>query len=93
MEHRVSLGEMMDTLQADSFVPTQQNAERGDGSNINPRLSVRRQAAARLTDRSYRWLSKRLQSAFETHGRIKESDFPQAGPRDFQLTGGQIRAI
>jgi len=85
MENGVSLGEMMDALQADSFVPTQQNAERGDGSNTNPRLSVRRQAAARLTDRSCRWLSKRLQMAFETHGRIKESDFPKRDQPEFPV--------
>ena len=84
MENGVSLGKMMDTLKADSFVPTQQNAASGDG-NTNPRRSIRRKADARLTDQSYRWLSKRLQAAFETHGRIKESKWPKRGQPEFPV--------
>ena len=85
MENGVSLGEMMDTLKADSFVPTQENAELGDGSNTNPRRSIRRQAAARLTDQSYGWLSTRLQEAFETHGKVKESNWPKRGQPEFPV--------
>ena len=74
MENGVSLGELMEDLKADSFAPTQRNAKLGDGSNTNPRLSIRRQAAARLTDESYRWLGERLQNAFEVHGKILDSE-------------------
>ena len=74
MENGVSLGELMEDLKADSFAPTQRNAKLGDGSNTNPRLSIRRQAAARLTDESYRWLGERLQNSFEVHGKILDSE-------------------
>ena len=84
MENGVSLGEMMDKLKADSFVPTQQNAARGDG-NTNPRLSIRRQAAARLTNQSYRWLSRRLQEAFEMYGKVKEFEWPKRGQPEFPV--------
>ena len=84
MENGVSLGEMMDKLKADSFVPTQQNAVREDG-NTNPRLSIRRQAAARLTDQSYRWLSKRLQEVFEMYGKVKDFEWPKRGQPEFPV--------
>ena len=90
LNQHLKLSEMMDTLQADSFVPTQQNAERGDGSNTSPRLSVRRQAAARLTDRSYRWLSKRPSKRM-VGSRTPIS--PSGANRNSRLIGGPIRAI
>ena len=74
MANGVSLGELMNTLKANSFAPTQRNAASGDGSNTSPRRSIRRQAAAELTDEAYAWLSQRLQKEFEAHSKILESE-------------------
>ena len=82
MENGVSLNELMDSLNADSFASTQRNATRGKG-NTNPRHAYRQQAAVELSDEGFFWLSQRLQAAFEAHGRVskgslKELDWPDS---------------
>lgn len=69
MKNGVSLNELMDTLSADSFAPTQRNAERGEG-NTDPRRAYRQQAAVELSREGLSWLSERLQAAFDTHGKV-----------------------
>ena len=71
MENGVSLNELMDTLGADSFAPTQRNAERGEG-NTNPRRAYQQQAAVELSGEGLSWLGERLQSAFDAHGKVPQ---------------------
>ena len=69
MENGISLNELMDTLGADSFAPTQRNLASGKG-NTDPRRAYMQQAAVKLSDEGLSWLSERLQVAFDTHGKV-----------------------
>ncbi len=73
LENGISLGELIDTLGTDSFVTTQKRAADGE-ADINPRLSVRRQPAVRLTQQGRDWLNERLQAAFDLYGGIPPSE-------------------
>jgi HKD family nuclease len=76
MENGVSLNELMDTLAADSFAPTQRNALRGDG-NADPRKAYRQQAAVELSAEGFSWLGERLQAAFDEHGMVPQDTLDQ----------------
>lgn len=75
----VSLNEMMDALQADSFAPTQRNRHLNathplpEPRNENPRLSYSQQPSVELTDQGRLWLTERLQEAFGTTGEVPVS--------------------
>ena len=69
LQNGVSLHDLMDELGSDSFEPTQHNARRGVG-NTDPRKSVMRRAALRLSPESFSWLNERLEAAFSRHGKI-----------------------
>lgn len=71
MKNGVSLNDLMDELGSASYATTSENARRGRG-NIDPRKSVRRQAAVRLSAEAAAWLNERLETAFARHGRITE---------------------
>ena len=91
LENGVSLEDMMEALGTDSFVTTQQRAEAGE-TDINVRLSVRRQPAMRLTHQAQSWLKERLQAAFDRHGKIPRStirdlDWPELPPGSASLEG------
>ena len=78
----VSLSELMDTLGADSFATTQRNAARGQG-NTNPRSAYPRQPHVKLSAEGITWLSERLQTAFDVHGKvslesIEDLDWPDS---------------
>lgn len=78
----VSLRELMETLESNAFASTQENARRGEG-NVDPRQSLRRQAAVRLSTQGRIWLSERLELAFARHGTIPraalaELDWPES---------------
>ena len=80
----ISLRELMEELRSDAFASTQENARRGRG-NVDPRRSLRRQAAVRLSPQARAWLSERLQLAFERHGSIARAqldklDWPESRP-------------
>ena len=84
----VSLNELMDTLEADSFKSTQRNANAEDRSrNRNPRKAYMRQPSVELSDEGYDWLNDRLQRAFDHHGtvphdRLDELDWPDLPDAD-----------
>ena len=71
MVNGVSLNELMDTLEADSFASTQRNAAHSRG-NANPLYAYRQQAAVELSAKGHSWLSEQLQVAFEVHGKIPQ---------------------
>lgn len=73
MANGVSLNELMKALGANSFVPTQRNAARGEG-NIEPRRAYLQQAAVELSAEGFSWLGERLQAAFDRHGRVPQDD-------------------
>lgn len=72
----VSLNAMMQHLGAESFLSTQDHAERGRG-NTNPRLALRQQSGVRLTERAFDWLAGEIDRAFVAHGRIAPEDLEQ----------------
>ena len=71
MANGVSLKDLMDTLEENSFVSTQCNVTRGQG-NTDPRKAYRQQGAVRLSAEGQMWLAERLQAAFEVHGTIPQ---------------------
>jgi HKD family nuclease len=72
----VSLYELMDSLKADSFMPTQRHSRKGAG-NTNPRKSLMQQPAVQLSPQGAAWLNARLESAFEKSGRITPNELEQ----------------
>lgn len=76
MENAISLNELMDTLGADSFAPTQRNVARGEG-NTNPRRAYLQQAAVELSAEGFSWLGERLQAAFDKHGTVPQDTLHQ----------------
>lgn len=77
MENGISLSEMMNELEENSFAPTQRNAAKNDESNKNPRRAFLRQAAVELSTEGIVWLSDRLQTAFDHHGKIPQDTMRQ----------------
>lgn len=69
LSNGVSLKELMRTLGSDSFAVTQRHAERGKG-NTAPRKSLMQQPHVQLSMQGNAWLSKRLDEAFEEHGKV-----------------------
>ena len=65
----ISLYELMDALGSDSFASTQRNAACGTG-NTNPRSAIMRKAAIELSPQAIALLGRRLQTAFDAHGKI-----------------------
>ena len=65
------VNELTTVMGTDSFRTTQQRALRGE-ANINPNLSLRQQAHVRLTTEAASWCHRRLQKAFELHGRLPD---------------------
>jgi hypothetical protein len=68
----VSLYDLMDALEENSFVSTQRNAKAGHG-NTNPRAAYRRHPHVELSPQGYRWVSDRLEAAFAKHGRLPKA--------------------
>lgn len=71
MSNGVSLNELMDALGSDSFLPTQRNAQRGEG-NTDPRRAYMQQAAVELTNEARGWLADRPQLAFDQRGTVPQ---------------------
>ena len=71
MANGVSLSDLMEDLQANSFASTQRHAARGTG-NTNPRRAFMQQPAVELSPEGSMWLSERLQAAFQIHGTVPQ---------------------
>lgn len=76
MSNGVSLKKLMDTLERDSFVSTQRNAQSGQG-NTNPRRAYLQQPAVELSSKGFSWLSEQLQAAFGEHGKVPQGTLDQ----------------
>lgn len=72
LENGVSLAELINTLGTNSFASTQRRATAGEAS-INPRLSIRRQAALKLSNEGTAWLTRQLELKFATYGTISRA--------------------
>ena len=72
----ISLYELMDALGSDSFASTQRNAACGTG-NTNPRRAIMRKAAVELSSQAIAWLGRRLQAAFDAHGKVPQDTLDQ----------------
>jgi hypothetical protein len=91
MANGVSLNELMDTLGEDAFLPTQRNKARGKG-NTDPRKAYRQQAAVELSREGMSWLSERLQTTFDEHGKVPQDtldglDWPVLPSADVRQSG------
>ena len=64
----------MDTLEANSFAPTQRNAACGQG-NTNPRRAYLQQATVELSPAGSSWLGDRLQAVFDAYGKVPRDTF------------------
>jgi HKD family nuclease len=71
LEDGISLDALMSALGSNSFASTQRNAKRGRG-NTDPRQSIRQHASVELSKQAAAWLTKRLERAFEEHGKLSE---------------------
>ena len=72
----ISLYELMDALGSDSFASTQRNAACGTG-NTDPRRAYGQQPAVELSPQGISWLGKRLQAAFDAHGKVPQDMLDQ----------------
>lgn len=73
MENGVSLNKLMETLEANAFSATQENAILGVG-NTDPRRAYMQQAAVRLSSEGLAWLNANLEAAFAEHGRVPQAE-------------------
>ena len=64
----VLLSELMDTLEHNSFLPTQRNRKAKKG-NLNPRLSFMQSPSVQLSEEGFYWLSDRLEQQFDLFGK------------------------
>ena len=87
----VSLNVLMDSLGADSFMPTQRNAAAASG-NLDPRRAYMRQADVELSNEGYAWLNERLQTAFHDHGTVPHDRLAELYWPDRPLPGRSTRA-
>jgi hypothetical protein len=65
----VSLRELMRSLGSKAFESTKRNAARGFG-NTEPKKSIMRQPAVKLSGEGYDWVAMRLSEAILRHGKI-----------------------
>lgn len=76
LSNGVSLGELVDALNADAFASTQRNAAKGEG-NTDPRIAYRQQAAVELSRQGMEWLNERLERAYAQHGKLAPTKLQQ----------------
>lgn len=81
MANGVSLNELMEVLGEKSFASTKRNAAGGKG-NIDPKRAFRQQAAVELSSEGLMSLNERLQSAFESHGKVPRAKLSELDQPD-----------
>lgn len=73
LRNGIPLSALMDTLGANAFASTEDNARRGTG-NVNPRLAFRQQPAVRLSADGAAWLTERFEQAIVISGTVAEDE-------------------
>ena len=81
----ISLSRLMEELGSDAFATTQRNAAAGEG-NTNPRQSLKRRPAVKLSTQGYAWLQREFETALSRHGRLPEADLAQLDWPDLPST-------
>jgi len=76
LRNGVSLQDLFDELKSNSLMTTQHNAAKGVGET-NPRMSVMRAPGARLSNEGYEWLNRKLEEAFQKHGKLDPDQLKQ----------------
>ena len=84
MGNAVLLNELMDSLQHEAFSSTQRNAAKVEG-NINPRKAYSSMPAVELSPEGFQWVNERLDQAFETFGKVPNSDLPRRPGQDSRV--------
>lgn len=69
----ISLGELMDHFDAESFASTSRHARDGAG-NTNPRTAFSQQPAVELTQTAISWLNAQLDMAMKKRGKISPAE-------------------
>lgn len=72
LSNGVSLNNLMDTLDSESFASTKRHVAGGEG-NVNPRRAYRQKPAVELSARALAWMNERVESALKRHGKIPPS--------------------
>ena len=72
LENGVSLYEMMDELESDSFASTQRNEMEKNGKNTNPRQAYNSKPHVKLSKEGFEWIREKLLVAFKMHGKIPQ---------------------
>jgi hypothetical protein len=73
MRDGVSLEQMIDELEQDTFASTSRNSAAKRG-NVDPRQSVSQQSHLELTPRAMQWLNEHLERCFERNGKISAAE-------------------
>jgi hypothetical protein len=60
-----------------AFATTKEHLLAGDGNNTNPRKSLMRQPAVRLSEEAFAWLTARFEAAMAAHGRVPAADLAE----------------
>lgn len=72
----IPLSHLMDELKFNAYASTKRNATKASG-NINPRGAYMQQPAVKLSDEGFNWLNNKLETAFQTHGRLASRELEQ----------------
>jgi len=73
LRNGISLNELMSELKTDAFEPTQRNRREGTG-NTDPRRSIVRKPAIRLSREGSEWLNTRFLQAVNSHGSVSAAE-------------------
>lgn len=76
MDNGISLNQLMEALQSNSFCATKRNVAKGKG-NFEPKRAYMQQAAVELASEGFAWLNDKLEEAFARYGRIAETELEQ----------------
>lgn len=88
LSNGVSLNALMDQLGPRLFASTERRVAEGE-TDVNPRLSLRRQPGVRLSAQGQQAVAQLLEQAFSTHGRLQPADLEQLDwPAPTTGTGG-----
>lgn len=74
LENGVSFSDLMTNLGPECFASTQRRARDGE-INIRPQLSIRRQAAIKLSNEGAAWVTQQLESKLAAYGNIPPDKF------------------
>lgn len=76
LSNGVPLSHLIEELGSNAFATTQEHAQMGTG-NTNPRRALMQQAAVRLSDDGFAWVTERFDQALQRNGRVPADDLAE----------------